>query len=130
MNKSASESRTRKTLSAKQLEAIEFLMDNPNLSYEATAEMLGIARKTLYNWRHNELFKNELDKRLKDRWKDSERLAIDTMVELCKTGNYNATKYILDSLGYSAPNKIEVKGEISNPMAELTLEELRKLAVE
>ena len=120
----------RKELSAKQLEAIEVLMDNPDMPYERIAEMLGMSRRTLYSWRHNELFKKEMDKRLKDRWKDSERLAIDTMVELCKTGNYNATKYILDSLGYSAPNKIEVKGEISNPMAELTLEELRKLAAE
>ena len=102
----------------------------PDLSYEAAAEMLGIARKTLYNWRHNELFKNELDKRLKDRWKDSERLAIDTMINLCRTGNYKAAAYILDSLGYEAEKKIEVKGEISNPMAELTLEELRKLAAE
>ena len=130
MNKSASESRTRKTLSAKQLEAIEFLMDNPDLSYEAAAETLGIARKTLYNWRHNELFKNEMDRRLKDRWKDSERLAIDTMINLCKIGDFKAAKYILDSLGYEAEKKIEVKGEISNPMAELTIEELRKLAAE
>lgn len=130
MNKSASESRTRKTLSAKQLKAIEFLMDNPDLSYEAAAEMLGIARKTLYNWRHNELFKNELDRRLKERWKDSERLAIDTMINLCRMGNYKAAAYILDSLGYEAEKKIEVKGEISNPMAELTIEELRKLAAE
>ena len=112
MNKSASESRTRKTLSAKQLEAIEFLMDNPDLSYEAAAEMLGIARKTLYNWRHNELFKNELDRRLKDRWKDSERLAIDTMINLCKIGDFKAAKYILDYQGYGAPNKVEVQGNI------------------
>ena len=120
----------RKELSAKQLEAIEVLMDNPDLPYEGVAEILGISRKTLYHWRNNELFKNELDRRLKDRWKDSERLAIDTMINLCRTGNYKAAAYILDSLGYEAEKKIEVKGEISNPMAELTLEELRKLAAE
>ena len=120
----------RRELSAKQLEAIEFLMDHPDLPYEATAEMLGIARKTLYHWRHNELFKNELDRRLKERWKDSERLAVDTMITLCKTGDFKAAKYMLDSLGYEAKKKIEVKGEISNPMANLTIEELRKLAAE
>ena len=130
MGKSASESRTRKTLSAKQLEAIEFLMDNPDLPYTAIAEMLGIGRRTLYNWRHNELFKNELDRRIKERWKDSERLAVDTMINLCRTGDFRAAKYMLDSLGYEAEKKIEVKGEISNPMAELTIEELRKLAAE
>ena len=102
----------RKELSAKQLEAIEVLMDNPDMSYERIAEMLGMSRRTLYSWRHNELFKNEMDRRLKDRWKDSERLAIDTMVELCKTGNYNATKYILDSLGYNSVQKVEVQGNI------------------
>ena len=120
----------RKELSAKQLEAIEVLMDNPNMPYEGIAEMLGMSRRTLYSWRHNELFKNELDRRIKERWKDSERLAVETMIELCKTGDFKAAKYILDSLGYEAEKKIEVKGEISNPMAELTLEELRKLAAE
>ena len=120
----------RKELSAKQLEAIQVLMDNPDLPYEAAAEMIGVARKTLYNWRHSDLFKEELDRRLKERWKDSERLAIDTMINLCRSGDFRAAKYMLDSLGYEAEKKIEVKGEINNPMAELTLEELRKLAAE
>ena len=120
----------RKELSAKQLEAIEVLMDHPDLPYEGVAELIGVCRKTLYHWRHNELFKNELDKRLKDRWKDSERLAVDTMINLCRAGDFKAAKYMLDSLGYEAEKKIELKGEISNPMAELTLEELRKLAAE
>ena len=130
MGNTADETRTRKTLSTKQLDAIQILMDNPDLPYEALAQMIGVARKTLYNWRHNDLFKAELDRRIKERWKDSERLAVDTMINLCRAGDFKAAKYMLDSLGYEAEKKIEVKGEISNPMAELTLEELRKLAAE
>lgn len=130
MGKTTDETRTRKTLSTKQLEAIQILMDNPDLPYEAVSQMVGVGRKTLYNWRHNELFKNELDRRIKERWKDSERLAVETMINLCRTGDFRAAKYMLDSLGYEAEKKIEVKGEINNPMSELTVEELRKLAAE
>ena len=102
----------RKELSAKQLKAIEILMDNPDLPYEGVAEIVGTTRKTLYHWRNNDLFKEELDKRLKERWKDSERLAIDTMLNLCRAGNYKAAEYILDSLGYNSVQKVEVQGNI------------------
>ena len=120
-------------LSKKQVEAIELMIENSDLEYNAIAKMLGINPCTLWRWRTQPQFKafqDELKFRLKNKFDAAEGAAIDTMIELCKTGSFQAAKYILDYQGYGAPNKIEVKGEISNPMAELTLEELRKLAAE
>ena len=120
-------------LSKKQVDAIELMINNSDLEYNAIAKMLGINPCTLWRWRTQpqfQAFQDELKFRLKNKFDAAEGAAIDTMITLCKTGNFHAAKYILDYQGYNAPSKVEVKGEISNPMAELTLEELRKLAAE
>lgn len=122
---------SKKTLSAKQETAIELLITQPDMPLSLVAKNSGVTHKTLCEWRYrNETFRQEFQRRLKEKWEDAESLAVDTMITLCKTGDFKAAKYILDSQGYEATKKVEVKGEISNPMAELTIEELRKLAAE
>ena len=93
-------------LSKKQVEAIELMIENSDLEYNAIAKMLGINPCTL--WR----FQDELKFRLKNKFDAAEGAAIDTMIELCKTGDFKAAKYILDYQGYGAPNKVEVQGNI------------------
>ena len=94
-------------LNAKQLELIEALMANPMISDVKVAKKIGINNKTVGVWKKKPEFQEELKARLAAQWKDAERLAQDTMLSLAREGDFKASKYILDSLGYAPTQKIE-----------------------
>lgn len=74
------------------------------------AKEVDVSRDTLHRWRNdNEEFKTALDKATKDRWKAAEQMAVNTMINLMSEGNYQATKYVLDSMNYAPSQKIEAK---------------------
>ena len=90
-------------------------MANPMLPDTAIAEQLNINRNTVREWKKKPEFQEELKRRLRAKWEDSERMAVDTMQTLAQSGDFKAAKYILDNLGYSAPVKVEaeIKTEIN-----------------
>ncbi len=90
-------------LKPKQKEYIEVLLANPLLPDTECARMVGVNRNTLREWKKKPEFQEELNRRLKEIWEDSERTAIETMQSLAREGDFKASKYILDSLGYAAP---------------------------
>ena len=95
-------------LNHKQLKAIELLVYSPHMTQKVIAEECGVHRDTIRKWREeNDEFKMELDKAIKNRWKQAESLAVDGMISLASEGNYNAIKYMLDNLGYKPTEKIE-----------------------
>ena len=94
-------------LNAKQLELIEALMAYPMISDVQVAKQIGINNKTVGVWKKKPEFQEELKQRLAEQWKDAERLAQDTMLSLAREGDFKASKYILDSLGYAPAQKIE-----------------------
>lgn len=94
-------------LKAKQYELIEALLANPMKPDTEIAKELGLNRNTIREWKKKPEFAAELKARLSETWADSERLAIDTMQSLARGGDFKASKYILDSLGYAPAQKIE-----------------------
>lgn len=94
-------------LKKKQLEAIEQLVTSPYKTYNMISDELGISRETLRRWRNTEEFQIALQARLQETWKAAEALAVHTMINLCNEGDFKASKYILDSLGYAPTQKIE-----------------------
>lgn len=79
------------------------------------AKESGVHRDTLHRWRtQTPEFQEALDKAIKERWKNAESLAVDGMINLASEGNYNAIKYILDSLGYKPVEKMEASVESRN----------------
>lgn len=94
-------------LTNKQLLLIEYMITNPKATQEQLAEMVGASRKTIGRWQKLEEFQNELKTQLKDVWGDLERNAINTMKNLVDEGSFQASKYVLDSLGYAPAQKIE-----------------------
>ena len=102
-------------LNNKQLKAIELLVYSPYKTLKMIAQEVGISDMTLYRWREeNEEFKATLEDAIKKRWKAAEAMAVNTMINLSSEGNYAATKYLLDNLGYAATQKIDanVSGDI------------------
>lgn len=94
-------------LKLRQLQLIEALMANPMVPDTELAKQIGINRNTVREWKKKPEFQEELNKRLKEKWEDSERMAMETMQTLAREGDFKASKYILDSLGYAPTQKIE-----------------------
>lgn len=94
-------------LKTKQLDLIEAIIANPSAPNTQLAEIVGVNRNTITSWKRNVEFKNALQERLREIWKESEAIAIDTMRSLATGGDFKASKYILDSLGYAPTQRIE-----------------------
>ena len=94
-------------LKPKQIKLIEAIIANPSAPHTELAEMVGINRNTITQWKRQVEFKAALKERLQEVWQDSEAIAIDTMRKLATDGDFKASKYILDSLGYAPAQKIE-----------------------
>jgi hypothetical protein len=94
-------------LNARQYEYIEYLLANPLATNLEAAEAIGVNRNTISEWKKREDFQTEYRRRLDEKWRDSELMAMETMQNLARSGDFKASKYILDSLGHAAPTKIE-----------------------
>lgn len=94
-------------LSKRQQTLLEYMLANPQMPETVCAKACGVPNSTYFNWKAKGEFPAELKRRIEEQWKDSERLAVETMVGLCKKGEYAAAKYILDNLGYKPTEKIE-----------------------
>ena len=96
-------------LKPKQIELLEAMLAHPAMSDVKLGELLKLNNKTVGKWRKEDEFQEEMKKRLADQWKAAERLAQKKMIELADQGNFNASKYILDSLGYAPTQKVEAE---------------------
>lgn len=96
-------------LKPKQLELLELMLTSPMMSDVKMAKQLELNNKTVGKWRKEPEFQEEMKKRLAEQWKTAESLAQAKMIELAKEGNFQANKYILDSLGYAPTQKIEAE---------------------
>lgn len=94
-------------LKPKQKALIEAIIAHPNAPHTELAEIVGINRNTITVWKRDAEFQAALDARIKEVWKDSEAIAVQTMRNLAAQGNFQGAKYILDSLGYAPAQKIE-----------------------
>jgi hypothetical protein len=94
-------------LTAKRLELLEAMLAHPMMSDVKLGELLNLNNKTVGKWRKEPEFQEELKARLQEQWQAAESLAQKKMIELAGEGNFNANKYILDSLGYAPTQKIE-----------------------
>lgn len=100
-------------LKQKHYACIECMLAHPTWSNEKIAEEVGVSRNTVGEWkRNNEEFKAEYHRRLKENWESLEGIAIETMRNLSSNGDFKASKYILDSLGYAPAQRIEA--DVSN----------------
>ena len=96
-------------LKPKQIELLEAMLAHPMTSDVKLAELLHLNNKTVGKWRKDPEFQAELKARLAEQWKNAESLAQRKMIDLAAEGNFNANKYILDSLGYAPAQKIQAE---------------------
>lgn len=97
------------SLSTRQKNLLEFMLSNPTLPETVCARQCGVPNSTYFAWKQKGEFTAELDRRIKEQWKDSERMATDQMESLAREGNFQAVKYILDNLGYKPIEKVQAE---------------------
>lgn len=107
-------------LKARQLAYIDFLLANPMMTNTEAAKQCGVNRNTLTEWKKLPEFQEEYKNRLREKWEGAELMAQETIQNLAKSGDFKASKYILDSLGYAPVQKIEA--DISQDI-NITIEE-------
>lgn len=107
-------------LTQRQQNLLEYMIANPTKAETACARECGIANSTYFDWKKKGEFTAELNRRIKEKWADAERLATEQMIRLCEKGDYSATKYILDNLGYKPVDRIQA--EVNNDI-NITIEE-------
>lgn len=103
----------RTTCTPRQKKMIEMMVQYPTWSQKKIASEIGVSEVSICHWLQMEYVREELDKQLHLAWEDSRREAQDKMIGLMQQGNYQATKYILDSLGYAPTQDINLNtGEL------------------
>lgn len=111
-------------LKAKHYALIEAMLANPSMSYVELAKIVGCNRNTITEWRKMPEFQEEYNRRLKEMWKDGEAIAVNTMINLATEGSFQASKYILDSMGYAPTQRIEADVSHNNIVINIEGEEI------
>lgn len=101
-------------LKPKQKQAAEIAVSEPDLSGFKIAERVGVDVNTYYRWKKNPEFTEYIHSLCEDRFKDMEKLAMQKLKEHIEKGNWKATQYVLDGLGYKPEEKIDISnGDIN-----------------
>lgn len=87
---------------------IEYMIAYPNCSIKEVSEQVGVHYMTAYNWYKSPLYMEEYRKRVSERWSDAISAAQLKLIEKIGEGDWNSIKYILDSAGYNATQKVDV----------------------
>ena len=94
-------------LSNKQKAAAEYMVVNPEMSYEEVAQKLEISSMTLRRWRKQPEFQDYSHELCLERFKDLEKLAIQKLCENVRKSNQKAIEYALNFAGYQGVQKID-----------------------
>ena len=107
-------------MEARKLKALEILVSGDYRTYEEVADRLKINRRTLYNWRNEEEFSKELDRRIRIVVGGIAPRALKKLDELIDSKNeqvaLQAAKDMLDRGGFKAAEKIDLNGKTESSM--------------
>lgn len=100
-------------MTLKQRKALEIIVSGEFKTYEELSNRLKISPKTLYNWRQDEEFSNELDRRMKIKISMLAARALERQAKLLNANSemvsHLAAKDLLDRAGFGADNNINIK---------------------
>ena len=101
-------------LKPKQKKLAELMVAEPELTNEKYADKIGVDPTTIYRWKKSDEFTDYLHSLCKERFKDMEKLAMQKLKEHIEKGNWKATEYVLNGLGYKPEEKIDIKNSDIN----------------
>ena len=96
-------------LNKRQNNLIEYMLANPQLPEYTCAKNCGVPDSTYADWKRKGEFTEELEKRMRENFADGQRIAMETMLSLCREGDYKASEFILKNFGYNPSQKVEAQ---------------------
>ncbi|MCS8562725.1 hypothetical protein EFJ78_02040 [Pediococcus pentosaceus] len=105
------------TMSPKKQKAIE-LMFNAKLSQKDIADEVGVHETTLSKWKHDDDYKEYMEKYARETISRSSGKALGTMIGLLNARSelvrFNAAKDLLDRAGFAPTDKVDLSGNDIN----------------
>lgn len=97
-----------KTMKRKHWALIEAMLANPNMTEAEVGEFLCVKHDQAHATLNSPVFVEELNKAFKQKFKNAQRYAVNTMENLAKDGDFQASKFILENSGYKEETNIKV----------------------
>lgn len=94
-------------LSKRQKNLIEYMLANPQLPEYTCARHCDVPESTYADWKRKGEFTEELEKRMRENFADGQRTAMETMLSLCREGDFKAAEFILKNFGYNPSQKVD-----------------------
>ena len=94
----------------KMRQIMEVWLDNPLLTSREVAEKANVSRDTFNDYQQNEEWMAEYKAECDKRFECLRAAAVENLENALLDGDWRATTYVLDSLGYNATQKINVDG--------------------
>ena len=98
-------------LSKQHIELIRWLVANPHATQAQAEKEFGWCHSQMSQIYNSQIFKDEYDRQLKEKWKGLSGKAVSVMNRLLDEGDYKAAEFVLKSNGYQQPEKIELELE-------------------
>ena len=86
---------------------LEVWVSNPMASENKLAELSGVSRPTIQRYKRDKEFMEKYHEMCRQRFNSFESMAVEKLREALETGNWQAVKYVLDSLDYGGKQKVD-----------------------
>lgn len=120
-------------LSPEQVECLD-LMINSKLTQKQIAKQIKMTEQTICNWKKDAEFMAAYNKLLRSSLQSVAAKAARTLTSLLDAESeqvrLNAAKDILDRAGFKPEDKLAINGNVNNPLAGLSTEDLKKLVLD
>lgn len=101
-------------LSNKQKIAAEYMVANPEMTYEEVSQKLGVSSMTLWRWRQKPEFQEFSHELCVHKFKEIEKLAVQKLLENVNKNNQKAIEYALDYVGFKSKEQVEITDNCIN----------------
>lgn len=91
--------------------ALDYMLANPSFTIMEMSKVCDIHYQTAYNWANSPVFWEEYRRRVNEKWGKAISTAQLQLIERVKSDDWKAIQYILDSAGYNASQKVELKSD-------------------
>lgn len=100
-------------LSAKQKKAA-YLYAIELKTQKEISDILKISEQSICAWKKKPEWNEEIDRLLKEEWKESCKKLQKKMIDKADRGDFRALEYVLNSNGYKAPEELVVENKTIN----------------
>ena len=120
-------------LTKKQINCLGLLV-SAELTQKQIAAEIKVSEQTICAWKKDPEFIDEYNKLMRTTVRSVAAKAFKTLTSLLDADSeqvrLNAAKDILDRAGFKPEERVEINGNVNNPLAGLSTEELKKLVLD